>query len=268
MMNQTGGLTAADVAAVTRNDGYGCNGNGMWGGDWLGYLLLFALFGGGYGGFGAFGGGGILPWLLFGNNGWGGNNCGAPCATQADVRAAVDQQTLISKLDGITNGMCDSTYALNNAINNGFYGVDRSLCGISREIADCCCKTNQNIGDLKYTVAQESCETRHAMSNNTRDIIDNQNANSRAILDFLVQDKMASKDARIAQLENRLSQAEQNSVFRAAIDASTAEIIRRTGNECPIPAFVVPNPNCCYGNPLGVGYNGYNGGCCNNGYNG
>ena len=48
-------------------------------------------------------------------------------------------------------------------------------------------------------------------------------------------------------------------MIRAAIDASTAEIIRRTGNECPVPAYVVPNPNCCYGNPVGIGY-GYNGG--------
>ena len=82
-------------------------------------------------------------------------------------------------------------------------------------------------------------------------------------MDFLVQEKLATKDARIAELNNQLSQSNQNAVIRAAIDASTAEIIRRTGNDCPIPAYVVPNPNCCYGNPTGVGYGlGYNNGGC------
>ena len=47
------------------------------------------------------------------------------------------------------------------------------------------------------------------------------------------------------------------------MDANTAEIIRRTGNDCPVPAYVVPNPNCCYNYSInGFGYgNGYNCGC-------
>ena len=59
------------------------------------------------------------------------------------------------------------------------------------------------------------------------------------------------------------SQANQNAVLQAAMDANTAEIIRRTGHDCPVAAYVVPNPNCCYGNPAGVGYNnGYSGCGC------
>ena len=249
-------LTAADIAAVTRNNNGNCN--GLFGGDgsWLAILFLFSMFGWGGYGLGGWGGFGMPFGMPFGN---GNGNC----ATQSDVRAAVDQQTLIGKLDQQTYGLADSTYALNNTITSGFYGVDRGLCGISREISDCCCRTGQAIGDLKYTVAQEACETRHAMSNNTRDIIDNQNANSRAILDFLVNDKLATKDAMIANLQNKLSQAEQNSVIRAAIDASTAEIIRRTGNECPSPAYYVPNPHCCYGNNVGFANNGFGCGCGN-----
>lgn len=93
------------------------NGNGGFlGGDGIWTILLFAMifgYGRGFGGFGGFGGEG------------GG---GVPCATQADVRAAVDQQTLISKLDQQTYGLADSTYALTNALNNGFHGVDSALC--------------------------------------------------------------------------------------------------------------------------------------------
>ena len=232
--------TLGDIAAVTLNN----NNGGIFGGDgsWLAILFLFGIFGGWGGGFGGgFGGG---------------HSCGAPCATQADVRAAVDQQTLISKLDQQTYGLADSTYALNNTINNGFYGVDRSLCGISREIADCCCKTGQAIGDLKYTVATEACETRHMMSNNTRDIIDNQNCNTRAILDFLTNDKIATLTAENQSLKFAASQSAQNAFITANQEAQTAELIRRL-SPTPIPAYYVPNPHCCYGNPgtfgLGLG---------------
>ena len=92
----------------------------------------------------------------------------------------------------------------------------------------------------------------NTIQNTTRDVIDNANANSRAILDFLVQDKLASKDARISQLEHKLSQSEQNAFISATIDASQATLIRRLGADCPTPAYVVQPPqpvtfppNCC-----------------------
>jgi hypothetical protein len=248
-------LTAADIAAVTRNNN---NCNGLFGGDgsWLAILFLFSMFGWGGYGLGGWGGFGMPFGMPFGFGNGNGN-----CATQSDVRAAVDQQTLIGKLDGITNGICDSTYAVTNAVNNGFHGVDLGLCGISREISDCCCRTGQAIGDLKFTVAQEACETRHAMCNNTRDIIDNQNANSRAILDFLVKDKIDTLTAENQSLKFAASQAAQNAFITANQEAQTAELIRRLGRDCPSPAFLVPNPNCCYNyglsNTSGCGNN-----CC------
>ena len=127
-------------------------------------------------------------------------------------------------------------------------------------------ETQRGIDSLRFDMATGFCNLGNAINSQTRDIIDNQNANYRSLMDFLVQEKLSTKDARIAELSNQLSQSNQNAVIRAAIDASTAEIIRRTGNECPVPAYVVPNPNCCYGNPLGVGYGGYGGyGGYNNG---
>ena len=231
-------MSPADYAAVNGNN------NGMFGNDGWAWIILLALFG--YGGRG------------FGFGGGFGGGCGAPCATQADVRAAVDQQTLISKLDQQTYGLADSTYALNNTITNGFHGVDRGLCDISHQISDCCCSTKQAIADVKYTIAQEGCETRHAMFNNTRDIIDNANANSRAILDFLTQDKIATLTAENQSLKFAASQSAQNAFITANQEAQTAELIRRLGRDCPVPAYVVPNPNCCY-NPQ-VTFNGC-GGC-------
>ena len=239
-------MSAADLKAIVGNnndDGFGFGGNGAF---WLIILLLFGWGGRGFGGFGGFGGG-------YG----GGASCGAPCATQADVRAAVDQQTLISKLDQQTYGLADSTYALNNAITNGFHGVDNAICnlgynvqsgfnGLSAQMAQCCCDTRAAISDVKYTIANEGCDTRHAIYNSTRDIIDNANANSRAILDFLTQDKIATLTAENQSLKFQASQTAQNAFITANQEAQTAELIRRLGRDCPVPAYVVPNPNCCY----------------------
>jgi hypothetical protein len=133
----------ASVPLVANIDGN--NGNGMFGGDGLwGLIIILALLGWGGNGFGGIGG--------FGG---GRNGYVEPCATQADVRAAVDQQTLISKLDQQTYGLADSTYALNNAITNGFFGVQSTLCqgfnGVDRAISDCLkkfLKANKNFGTL------------------------------------------------------------------------------------------------------------------------
>ena len=235
-------MSAADIAAVCGNNR---NNDGMFGNDWA-WIVILLLFGWGGRGFGGFGGGYGM-----------GGGCGAPCATQADVRAAVDQQTLISKLDQQTYGLADSTYALNNAITNGFHGVDNAICnlgynvqsgfnGLSAQMAQCCCDTRAAISDVKYTIANEGCDTRHAIYNSTRDIIDNANANSRAILDFLTNDKIATLTAENQSLKFQASQTAQNAFITANQEAQTAELIRRLGRDCPVPAYVVPNPNCCY----------------------
>ena len=215
------------------NCGYG---NGMFGQDGLWWLIVLLLFGWGNNGYG-FGGG-------FG--GFGGGHCASPCATQADVRAAVDQQTLISKLDQQTYGLADSTYALNNAITNGFHGVDSALCnlgynvqagfnGISHQISECCCDTRAAIADVKYANERNTCDIIRAGQDNTR-----------AILDFLTQDKISTLTAENQALKFQASQTAQNAFITANQDAQTAELIRRLSTPCPVPAYVVPNPNCCY----------------------
>lgn len=263
-------MTPADIRACTSN-----NDSGMWGGDWLAYLLLFALIGGGGFGFGGFGGGGILPWLLFGNGGFGGGNC----ATQADLAAGFNNSAVLSSLNDITLGqagiqqtLCQGFNGVNTTVLQGFNGVDSAICnlgynvqsgfnGLSRQIADCCCDTRAAISDVKYTIANESCDTRHAIYNSTRDIIDNANANSRAILDFLTQDKIATLTAENQSLKFQASQTAQNAFITANQEAQTATLLRRLGAECPQPAYVVQPPqpvtfptNCC-------GTVNYAGGC-------
>lgn len=227
------------------NCGYG---NGMFGGDWAWWIIILLIFGWGGNGYG-FGGG-------FG--GFGGGHCASPCATQADVRAAVDQQTLISKLDQQTYGLADSTYALNNAITNGFHGVDNALCslgynmqagfnGVQHSIDSCCCTTQRSIDSVKYENAKNTCDIIRAGQDNTR-----------AILDFLTQDKISTLTAENQALKFQASQTAQNAYIGATVDAGIAEIIRRTGHDCPVPAYLTPNPNCCYN----YGVYPVNNGCC------
>lgn len=241
-------FTMPVVPAGYSSGGSGNGGNGFGEGSWIWILVIFAL---------------LFGWGNNGNNG-GGNSGGG--STQfipyqmggydASVQRGFDQQAIIGKLDGLTYGLSDSTYALNNAINSGFFGVQQTLCqgfnGVSREIADCCCKTQGAIQDVRYDLASQACDTRNLIQSTTRDIIDSQNASTRAILDFLTTDKIATLQSENQSLRLAASQADQNAVLRAAIDASTAEIIRRTGNDCPVPAYVVNGPtpisfptNCC-----------------------
>ena len=233
----------ASVPLVANIDGNG-NGNNGWGdGSWLWFIIVvFAIFGGWGNGFG-----------------WGGNNGrdGYPCATQADVRAAVDQQTLISKLDQQTYGLATSTYDINNTLMNGFHGVDNAVCTLGyqtqqgfnelgHKISDCCCTTQRAIDGVNYNLATQTNAIQNAMCNNTRDIIDNQNANSRAVLDFLVNDKLATLQAENQNLKLAASQAAQNQYLVNEL------------RPCAKPAYITCSP---FQSAYGFGLNN-NCGCC------
>ena len=239
------------------------NNNGFFGGDW-GWIVLLLLFGcGGYGGgFGGFGGGAGLQGM----------------ATRADINAGFQFNDLQNSIRGIQQGICDSTYALNNAITGGFHdttvgmmqgfnGVERGFCNLSSQLAQCCCDNRAAIADLKYTIATEDCATRNLMQNNTRDIIESQNAGTRAILDFLTQDKIATLTAENQSLKFAASQSAQNAYLTATMDANVATILRRTGHDCPTAAYIVqpPTPVNFPTNGCGTVQFGYNGGCgCGN----
>ena len=256
MMNS--GYSLSDIAAATGNGaGRNCNDGGFgWGGEWLLWIIvIFALFGGWGNGFGGFGG-----------NGGGFNSpAGQGFATRADIDAALSTQGIESGITGIGTQLC-----------NGFAGVNSAIANLGYQTQQCCCDTQRAVDGVNYNLAAQTNILQNTVNNNGnaiqqalcsgfRDVIDSQNAGTQRIVDLITQDKIASLQSENQTLKFAASQANQNAVFRAAMDANTAEIIRRTGSDCPIPAYVVPNPNCCYGNPLGVGYYGnYNNGCgCN-----
>lgn len=196
-----------------------CNGNNNNGfSDWtwiIGLALVGGLFGGwGNGGFG-FGGG---------RGGY-----GAP-ATQADLSAGFANSEIMSDLNDILLGQA----SMQNFINQGFAGVNNAICtlgyqnqsgfnALSRELADCCCETQKEILNLKYATEKQTC-----------DLITNQNANTRAILDYLTGEKISALQAENVALKGMIS------------DDRQADRIINKLSPCPSPAYVVPNPNCCY----------------------
>ena len=252
-------MTPADIAAVCGNNNR--NNDGMFGNDWawIVILLLFGWGGRGFGGFGGFGGG-------YG----GGASCGAPCATQADLAAGFNNSAVLSNLNdlalgqaGIQQTLCQGFNGVNTTVLQGFNGVDNAICTlgynvqggfntIGHQISDCCCQTQRAIDSVKYENATNTCAIQNTIQNTTRDIIDNANANSRAILDFLTQDKIATLTAENQSLKFQASQTAQNAFITANQQAQTAELIRRLGADCPQPAYVVQPPqpvtfptNCC-----------------------
>ncbi|WP_337773925.1 hypothetical protein [Dialister hominis] len=230
------------VTPAYQGGGYG---NSMWGGDWASWIILFLIFGM-FGWGNGFGGG-------FGGNG-GTNGPGFQgCATRADINEGF-------ALNGLQNGQ----NSIRDAVSNGFHGVDNAVCtlgyqtqqgfnALGAQMAQCCCDTQRAIDGVNYNMATQACDTRNTIQNSTRDIIDNANANSRAILDFLTQDKITTLQAENQSLKLAASQANQNSYLTATLDAQTNELIRRI-NPMPIPAYQVPNPYAgCGCNPCGCG---------------
>ena len=247
--------------AVGRDSNNNCCGNGaygMWGGEWMWIILLFALFG--WGGNGAWGG-----------NGFGGNQLGydiGKLATTNDVASGFSNSALLSNQNdlklgqaGIQQTMCQGFSGINTAIMQNGYETRSAITDLGYHMQDCCCQIQRGIDSVNYNMAKNTCDIQNSICNSTRDIIDNQREGTAAIINFLTQQEIDKLRTENQTLKFQASQTAQNAFISANQDAQTAELIRRLGRDCPVPAYVVPNPNCCYGNPVGVGYSGNNCGC-------
>ena len=236
-------LSAADVAAVCGNNSR--NNDGMFGNDWawIVILLLFGWGGRGFGGFGGYGGGQ--------GGGYGYPMCGVP-ATQADLSAAFASNSVLSGINGIDSTLCQGFNGINTAILQNGYNTQAGINTLSHQLADCCCATQRAIDSVKYENATNTCAIQNTIQNTTRDVIENQNANSRAILDALNANYIRTLEQENNSLRLSASQSAQNAVLMAAMDANKAEILRKTGAECPTAAYIVQPPqpvtfptNCC-----------------------
>lgn len=199
--------------------------NGGWdgmGGIWA-LAVLALIFGRG-----GFGGG------LFGGGGYDGN-----CATQADVRAAVDQQTLISKIDQQTYGLADTFNSLNNTLNANFRGIDNALCTLGYQ-------TQTGFNTLGYQLKDCCCETQRLIERGFCDTNANIAAQTQAILGYLTNEKIETLRAENQTLRFQASQAAQNQYLVDQI------------RPCPVPAFITCNP---YASVYSGGYGNAGCGC-------
>lgn len=221
-------MTPSDVIAMT-------NGNGMGGNMWIWLIVILLLFNGG----GA-----------FFNRGMGEFGQYATSASQQDILFSSKFQALDNKIDRIGYGLCDSTYALNNAIHGAQDTVAGAVIGEGRgiqmqigaeargfqqQVADCCCTTNRNIDNVRYD-AQKNVGELMA-------VVHAENEKTRALIQ---QNEVQTLRDKVQDLQFQQSQCAQN--------AYLINTLR------PYPAPAYPATNL-------FGYNGFSAGC-HGGYQG
>lgn len=244
MAYSEGGLSASDVALLTgNNNGFGGNGDNAW------WIILFLIFG-------------------WGRNGFGGGYGGGSGVADNYV-LATDFATIERKLDSVNSGICDATFALNNTMTNGFANTQQTLCqgfsgvnqaisnsafnterglwNLSSQFADCCCQTQRAIDGVNYNMAMNTNGIQQTLCSTTRDLIENQNANYRALHDEIVANRMEDKNAQIAAQQNEI-----NALRLAASQAKQNSYLVNELRPCPVPAYITCNPYQSY-NPCGCG---------------
>lgn len=255
-MFNSNGLSLADIASVT-----GRNNDSMWGGDGWWAIIIFAM---------------IFGWGGFGNNsGWGNNaSTTATGFTDSAIQRGFDNQAVINKLDGITNGLCDGFYAMNNSMLTGFNGISTNVMqtgydiqqainsdtvanmqntnALQSQLQNCCCENREATAQVRYDLATDTCAITNAIQTQTQQIMQNCNDNYRALHDELVQSQLDAKDAKISEQANAIqalnlaqSQANQNTYLINALKPT------------PIPSFPASN---LYGGLYGSTCSGCNGG--------
>ena len=210
-------MTMPVTPANGSGNGFGFGGDGAW---FLIILFLFAFCG-------------------WGGNGWG--NSGNSGGVVDGYVLASDFSNIERKMDIINNGLCDGFYAVNNTLLTGFGNAELSranqqaalmqqLSAMQMQAANCCCENRAAIAQVRYDMATQACDTRNTVQNATRDIVENQNANSRAILDFLTNSKMRDLESANQELRLAASQAAQNNYLISQLRPT------------PIPAYASCNP--------------------------
>lgn len=206
------------VTPANNSGGFGFGGDGAW---WIIILFLFVFCG-------------------WGNNGWGGNNGNGSGVVDGYVLTS-DFANIERKMDIINGGLCDGFYAVNNSLLTGFGNAELSranqqaalmqqLNAMQMQAANCCCENRAAIAQVRYDMASQACDTRNTVNTAARDIIDNQNQNSRAILDFLTQSKLQDLQSENQGLKLAASQAAQNNYLISQLRPT------------PIPAYASCNP--------------------------
>lgn len=191
--------------------------------------------------------------------------------------------SILNGFNGVDNAICQLGYQTQNGFNQTQVAMMQGQNALQTQLAQCCCSTKDAIkdaqfanqvgqnaiqtqlaqcccgierevergfADTNYRMATDTCALQTSMATNTRDIIDSQNAGTRAILDYLCQEK-------IADLQN------ENQALRLAASqqAQNTYLVNQLRPQA-IPSYQVCNPFTGQYGYNGYGY--YGNGCGNN----
>lgn len=263
MFSNSNCATVPVVADIAAGGAGCCNGSAFGGnntlGDIIALIVVAAIFG--FGGRGGLLGGG------FGGGCCGGSGSTGAYATVADVQRGFDQQANAGRFSGLENAFAQSGYASQQHA----FDILQAIAAAQTASQQCCCDTQRAIDGVSYNMAQGFCNLGNTVAQgfaqagynaatNTSNIIQSQHADTDRVIAKLDAMESARMQERIHALESentslkfQASQTAQNSFIQANQDAQTAEILRRTGHECPTAAYVVQPPtpvtfptyNCC-----------------------
>lgn len=255
----TSDYSLADIKAVTDGNDNGFGGNNGW---WI--ILFFLLCGrGGWGNWG----------------GYGDNGGGIP----QNYALTTDFATIERKIDGVYSGICDSTYALNNGIQNGFAAAQNTMTqgfaglntgmiqqgyegriatqAVGNQLNQCCCDLRSDLAGINYNLATQAtgitnavnsgfCETNRGMERGFAEIGYNAATNATAI----IQNQHSDTDRVIAKLNEMEATRQQEKIaqltaenqglrFEASQAAQNNYLVSQLSQKCPTPAYMVANPN-------------------------
>ena len=216
------GMTPADYAAVTRNNG------GMLGGDGEGWIFILFLF-----------------WAMMGNNGWGNNN------GYGSVQQGFDQASIMSGLQAIQGTLTANQISMSDNMNQ-----------LAMSLQQCCCQNQLATANLGAAIASESCATRQTVNDGLRDLMAQNVANTQMLSttltqgfqglhDEFCQTRLDAKNDQIAALQRQLEEAQDNARYNGLIAAfnqsqeAQTTAIEQYLNPTARPAYIVPNPNGC-----------------------
>lgn len=289
-------LSPADIAALTNNNGsnsgFGGDGSAWW---VLIFLLLFAG-GNRYGYGGGQGSGAFDNYVLssdFATLQRQIDSVGSSLERKSDSTQQglcdgfyAQNTNTLNGFAGVQQSLCQGFSGVNNSIVQSGYETRNAINSLGYSLQDCCCKTQQSISDLGYNISNKFCGVeraidgmnynnllnttninnsitagfngiQNAMCANTRDIIESNNANYRALHDEIVANRIEDKNAQILAQQNEINALR----LRASQEAQNTYLISQL-KPCPSPSYIVPNPNCCYNFPAPSQNCGCPSSCC------
>lgn len=265
MQNANKGMDPTALMAMMNNGGFGGNG-GWW---WIWIILIFFCWGG-------FGGNGF---------GRGGNDAGRLASqlntdanTNLLMQAINGNKEAISSLSNTLNCDINAVQTALNTINSGVSQIScdtkLSSCevinaitsgnaSLASELANCCCTTQRSIDAVNNNITKMGYESQLSVCNQTNTL---QNAITSGFNSLMADNAVkfnivGSKiDAQTQMINDKFCQLEmremQNKIdtlrqennqlaLSASQQAQTANIVSQLKSPCPVPAYFVPNPNCC-----------------------